>query len=93
MKNINFTREYFNNILKNNNIDNTYSIAKALHCKYSDVFVCSDTKNHVWYYFENHRWNRTTNGGKLITLMSTDFANYYEKDIEYKKAALLQVEY
>ena len=85
----NFTREYFNNILKNNNIDNTYSIAKALHCKYSDVFVCSDTKNHVWYYFENHRWNRTTNGGKLITLMSTDFANYYmKKDIEYKKLAL-----
>ena len=85
----NFTREYFNNILKNNNIDNTYSIAKALHCKYSDAFVCSDTKNHVWYYFENHRWNRTTNGGKLITLMSTDFANYYmKKDIEYKKLAL-----
>lgn len=89
----NFTREYFNNILKNNNIDNTYSIAKALHCKYSDVFVCSDTKNHVWYYFENHRWNRTTNGGKLITLMSTDFANYYmKKDIEYKKKALAAVE-
>lgn len=85
----NFTREYFNNILKNNNIDNTYSIAKALHCKYSDVFVCSDTKNHVWYYFENHRWNRTTNGGKLITLMSTNFANYYmKKDIEYKKLAM-----
>lgn len=85
----NFTREYFNNILKNNNIDNTYSIAKALHCKYSDAFVCSDTKNHEWYYFENHRWNRTTNGGKLITLMSTDFANYYmRKDIEYKKLAL-----
>ena len=85
----NFTRDYFNNILKNNNIDNTYSIAKALYCKYSDVFVCSDTKNHVWYYFENHRWNRTTNGGKLITLMSTDFANYYmRKDIEYKKLAL-----
>jgi P4 family phage/plasmid primase-like protien len=85
----NFTREYFNNILKNNNIDNTYSIAKALHCKYSDVFVCSDTKNHIWYYFENHRWNKTTNGGKLITLMSTDFANYYmKKDIEYKKKAM-----
>jgi P4 family phage/plasmid primase-like protien len=85
----NFTREYFNNILKKNNIDNTYCIAKALQCKYSDMFVCSDTKNHVWYYFENHRWNRTTNGGKLITLMSNDFANYYmKKDIEYKKKAM-----
>ena len=59
------------------------------NCKYSDLFVCSDTKNHVWYYFENHKWIRTTNGGKLITLMSTDFANYYmKKDIEYKKKAL-----
>ena len=76
----NFTQEYFNNILKsNNNINNTYSIAKALHCKYSDRFVCADPKNHIWYYYENHRWNRTNNGGKLITLMSRDFSSYYAK--------------
>lgn len=85
----NFTREYFNNLLKNNDIDNTYNIAKALHCKYSDRFVCSDIKQHIWYYFENNRWNKTSNGGKLITLMSTDFANYYlKKEIEYKKQAI-----
>ena len=48
----NFSREYFNNVLKSNNIDNTYSIAKALHIKYSDRFVCTDTKNHIWYYYE-----------------------------------------
>ena len=85
----NFTREYFNNLLKNNDIDNTYNIAKALHCKYSDRFVCSDIKQHIWYYFENNKWNKTSNGGKLITLMSTDFANYYlKKEIEYKKQAI-----
>jgi P4 family phage/plasmid primase-like protien len=89
----NFTREYFNNILKNNDIDNTYSIAKALHCKYSDRFVCADTKNHIWYYYENHRWVKTTNGGKLITLMSTDFANYYlKKSTEYDKKAMASAE-
>ena len=38
---------------------------------------------------KNHRWNKTSSGGKLITLMSTDFANYYmKKDIEYRKLAL-----
>jgi|SaaInlStandDraft_7_1057024.scaffolds.fasta_scaffold04376_1 P4 family phage/plasmid primase-like protien len=76
----NFTQEYFNNILKsNNNINNTYCIAKALHCKYSDRFICADPKNHIWYYYANHRWNETNNGGKLITLMSQDFSSYYAK--------------
>ena len=52
-------------------------IAKALYCKYFDKFICASTKDNVWYHFYEHRWRKCMNGGKLITLISSEFANNY----------------
>jgi len=64
-------------------------IAKALYTKYFDRFVCADVKQNIWYHFTSHRWNKCVNGGKLITLMSSEFANYYiAMGQEYSKQAI-----
>ncbi len=84
-----FVREDFENNLKKNSVNNTFMIAKALHTKYFDRFVCADVKQNIWYHFTSHRWNKCVNGGKLITLMSSEFANYYiAMGQEYSKQAI-----
>ncbi len=70
-------KEEFEDNLKKNHVSNTFMIAKALYSKYYDRFVCADVKNNIWYHFTNHRWVKCVNGGALITLMSSDFSNYY----------------
>ncbi len=84
-----FVREDFENNLKKNSVNNTFMIAKALHTKYFDRFVCADIKQNIWYHFTSHRWHKCVNGGKLITLMSSEFANYYiAMGSEYSKQAI-----
>ena len=84
-----FIKEDFENNLKKNSVNNTFMIAKALHAKYFDRFVCADIKQNIWYHFTSHRWNRCVNGGKLITLMSSEFANYYiNMGTEYSRQAM-----
>ena len=84
-----FIKEDFENNLKKNSVNNTFMIAKALHTKYFDRFVCADIKQNIWYHFTSHRWNRCVNGGKLITLMSSEFANYYiNMGTEYSRQAM-----
>lgn len=72
-----FTKEDFENNLKKNAINNTFMIAKALYSKYFDKFVCANPKDNAWYHFADHRWRKCQGGGKLITLISSEFANYY----------------
>ncbi len=72
-----FIKEDFENNLKKNSVSNTFSIAKALYSKYFDKFVCVNPKDNIWYYFQEHRWHKCINGGRLITLMSSEFANHY----------------
>ena len=72
-----FIKEDFENNLKKNSIDNTFMIAKALYSKYFDKFICANPKENLWYHFEEHKWKKCLGGGKLITLISSDFANYY----------------
>lgn len=85
-----YIKENLNYLIKqSNDISNTFSIAKALHYKYKDQFLCADPKNHIWFYYSNHKWNRTNNGGKLITLMSQDFSTYFaKKEIEIKQKGM-----
>lgn len=84
-----FVKEDFENNLKKNSVNNTFMIAKALYTKYFDRFVCADIKQNIWYHFTNHRWNKCVNGGKLITLMSSEFANYYiAMGTEFSKQAM-----
>ncbi len=72
-----FIKEDFENYLKKNSVSNTFMIAKALYSKYFDKFVCADVKNNIWYHYASHRWHKCINGGTLITLMSSEFANNY----------------
>jgi len=72
-----FIREDFENNLKKNSINNTFMIAKALYSKYFDKFVCANPKDNCWYNFSEHRWRKCSGGGRLITLISSEFANHY----------------
>jgi len=72
-----FIKEDFDNNLKKNSVNNTFMIAKALYCKYFDKFVCANPKDNIWYHFVEHRWRKCSGGGKLITLISSEFANHY----------------
>ena len=84
-----FIKEDFENNLKKNSINNTFMIAKALYCKYFDKFVCANPKENIWYQFIEHRWRKCPNGGRLITLISSEFANHYiEMAQECNKKAL-----
>jgi P4 family phage/plasmid primase-like protien len=71
-----YNKEHYNNILKKNSENNTYSIGTALYHKYNNNFVCTNIKDNEWYEFKNHGWNRCTDG-ELIKLMSSDFVNDY----------------
>ena len=72
-----FIREDFENNLKKNSINNTFMIAKALYSKYFDKFVCANPKDNCWYNFSENRWRKCSGGGRLITLISSEFANHY----------------
>ena len=72
-----FIKNDFINNLKKNSINNTFMIAKALYSKYFDKFVCANPKDNCWYNFSEHRWRKCSSGGRLITLISSEFANHY----------------
>ena len=72
-----FIKDDFINNLKKNSINNTFMIAKALYSKYFDKFVCANPKDNSWYNFSDHRWRKCSSGGRLITLISSEFANHY----------------
>lgn len=74
-----FNAEQFENLLKKNEGLGTFWIAKALHNKYFERFICVDPDRNTWYEFKNHRWNPSKGGGKLVSLMSSEFSNSYRK--------------
>lgn len=76
-----FIREEFkNNIAKS--LDSTmYNLAKCVHSKYADRFVCSSIKENTWWEFVNHRWKKIQDGYTLKLLLSEDFANAYNLEI------------
>ena len=76
-----FIKEEFKNMMHRSLDGNTYYLAKSVHAKYSDRFVCSSIKNNIWWEFRNHRWNRIEEGYTLKLLLSEDFANEYNKEI------------
>lgn len=76
-----FYKEEFKNTMKRSLDGNTYNLAKSVHTKYYDRFVCSSIKNNIWWEFSSHRWNRIDEGYKLKILFSEDFANEYNREI------------
>ena len=37
-------------------------IAKVVHCKYRDRFICSNARKDIWYEFRDHRWHFMDDG-------------------------------
>jgi P4 family phage/plasmid primase-like protien len=68
---------------------NTYYIAKALHNKFSERFVCVSLGKNIWYEFKNHKWVLSEGGTGLINLICTEFINdFHQLVINYNQKAL-----
>jgi P4 family phage/plasmid primase-like protien len=76
-----FIHEEFRLMMKKSLNGETYHLAKSVHSKYSDRFVCSAYKSNIWWEFKNHRWHRIEEGYSLKVLLSEDFANEYNREI------------
>jgi P4 family phage/plasmid primase-like protien len=76
-----FNKEEFKNIMNKSLSGNTYFLAKSIHAKYSDRYICSSIKNNIWWEFRNHKWIRIDEGYTLKMHLSEDFANEYNKEI------------
>jgi P4 family phage/plasmid primase-like protien len=76
-----YNKEEFKNMMKKSLDGNTYFLAKSVHSKYADRFVCSALKTNTWWEFKNHRWQRKEEGYSLKLLFSEDFANEFNKEI------------
>lgn len=76
-----YNKEEFKNMMKKSLDGNTYFLAKSVHAKYSDRFVCSALKTNTWWEFKNHRWQRKEEGYSLKLMFSEDFANEFNKEI------------
>ena len=74
-----FIDREFNDVLLKSLDGSTYYVAKALHTKFVDKFVCSSLDNNVWYEFKNHRWFKVKHGHTLQREISESFANEYLK--------------
>ena len=86
----NYLMNEYNTFLKRSLDTNTYYIAKALHNKYSDRFVCTSIKNNEWYEFRNHRWVKTEHGTSLVNLICEDFIDDFSRlVIDYNQKALV----
>jgi P4 family phage/plasmid primase-like protien len=86
-----FVKEEFKNMMKKSLDGNTYFLAKSVHAKYADRFVCSSITKNIWWEFKNHRWNRVQDGYTLKILLSEDFANEYNREIAEISLKLTQV--
>jgi hypothetical protein len=76
-----FNKEEFKIIMNKSINGNTYFLAKSIHAKYSDRYICASIKNNTWWEFKNHRWVRIEEGYTLKMALSEDFANEYNKEI------------
>jgi P4 family phage/plasmid primase-like protien len=54
-------------------------IAKYIHEKYSNRFVCTDIAKNAWYEFKDHRWKAIDSGHTLKTLVHTEICDDYMK--------------
>lgn len=84
-----YLEKEYNELLKQSIDINTYYIAKALHNKYAERFVCVSVRNNMWYEFKNHRWRLSESGTGLFKLISEEFINDFSKlAIEYNQKSL-----
>lgn len=72
-----FIKSEFNNALSKSLDGSTYFVAKALHTKFIDRFVCASIKANSWYEFRNHKWVHVHDGYSLKKEISESFVNEY----------------
>lgn len=72
-----FIKSEFDNVLNKSLDGSTYFVAKALHTKYIDRFVCASIKANSWYEFKHHRWVHVHDGYTLKKEISESFVNEY----------------
>lgn len=78
---LSFIKEEFQNNMRKCLDGNTYYLAKCVHSKYADRFVCSSVSKNIWWEFRNHRWVKIDDAYTLKNLLSEDFANEYNLEI------------
>ena len=79
----------FNDVLLKSLDGSTYYIAKALHNKFIDRFICSSLDNNIWYEFKNHRWYKVKLGYTLQKEISESFVKEYLKlAMKYTRKAI-----
>lgn len=55
-----------------------YDMAKILHNKYKDEFVCACTTKDIWYKFKGHRWRLDEKGMELRKKISIELVGDYK---------------
>ena len=76
-----FNKEEFRNMMNKSINGNTYFLAKSIHTRYSDKYVCSSISKNIWWEFRGHKWYRIEEGYTLKMMLSEDFANEFNKEI------------
>jgi P4 family phage/plasmid primase-like protien len=67
-------------------------IANIIHKYYKNEFVCSNVRNNIWYYFNNHRWNISDSGVQLRKLMSTKIVELFQIELDSFRSDLKDIE-
>lgn len=76
-----FMKEEFKLLLSNSLSGDHTNIAKAVHGKYGEKFVCSSISKNIWWEFKNHHWERIEEGYTLRNLLADEFVNEYNMAI------------
>jgi len=84
-----YMKKSYDECIKKSLDTNTYYIAKALHNKFSERFVCVSLSKNIWYEFKNHKWTISEGGTGLINIICTEFINDFHKlVIDYNQKAV-----
>jgi len=74
-----FIKQEFAEVLNRSLDGSTYYVAKALHTKFMDKFICSSIKSNMWYEFRNNKWVQVYDGYTLKKEISESFVNEYSE--------------
>ena len=87
-----FIKQEFKNLMSKSLDGSIYNLAKCVHAKYCDRFVCSAIKTNTWWEFRHHRWSRIEEGYTLKLLLSEEFANEYHLELGEISVQITQAE-
>jgi hypothetical protein len=65
---------------------NHYDLAKQLHLKFGNQFVCASVKDNLWFEFRGHRWVEIDSGSTLRSKIALELVpRYIELGKEYNE--------